>query len=96
MKRKSQFWHLKFADDYDRTKETFREYRCNRELYYDHDKKKWGYRAEYMGSWYPATFPCGSCKAALRHLRKHDEIPKGTRFVLVSRFVGGDRVLVKR
>lgn len=23
MKRKSQFWHLKFADDYDRTKETF-------------------------------------------------------------------------
>lgn len=40
MKRKSQFWHLKFADDYDRTKETFREYRCNRELYYDHDKKK--------------------------------------------------------
>lgn len=39
MKRNSQFWHLKFADDYDRTKETFREYRCNRELYYDHDKK---------------------------------------------------------
>lgn len=30
------------------------------------------------------------------HLRKHDEIPKGTRFVLVSRFVGGDRVLMKR
>ena len=41
-------------------------------------------------------FLCGSYKAALRHLRKHDEIPKGTRFVLVSRFVGGDRVLVKR
>lgn len=59
-------------------------------------RKKWVHRAEYMGSWYPATFPCGSYKAALRHLRKHDEIPKGTRFVLVSRFVGGDRVLVKR
>lgn len=96
MKRKSQFWHLKFADDYDRTKETFREYRCNRELYYDHDKKKWVHRAEYTGSWYPATFPCGSYKAALRHLRKHDEIPNGTRFVLVSRFVGGDRILMKR
>lgn len=56
MKRNSQFWHLKFADDYDKSKETFREYRCNHELYYDHDKKMWVHRAEYTGSWYPATF----------------------------------------
>lgn len=60
MKRNSQFWHLKFADDYDKSKETFREYRCDHELYYDHDKKMWVHRAEYTGSWYPATFPSGA------------------------------------
>lgn len=55
MKRNNQFWHLKFVDDYDRTKETFREYRNNRKLYYDYDKKIWVHRAEYTGSYYPAT-----------------------------------------
>lgn len=60
--------------------------------------KRCGYihRAEYTNNWYPADFPCYSYKAAIRHLRKHDEIPKGTRFLLVSRFVGCDRVLIKR
>lgn len=42
MKRNNQFWFLRFDDDYDRTKETFREYRNNRELYYDHNKKDVG------------------------------------------------------
>lgn len=96
MKRNNQFWFLRFDDDYDKTKETFREYRNNRELYYDHNKKMWVHRAEYTNNWYPADFPCHSYKAALRHLRKHDEIPKGTRFLLVSKFVGCDRVLIKR
>lgn len=96
MKMNNQFWALRFWDGYDKSKETFREYRNNRELYYDHDKKKWVNRHEYTGNFYPSDFPCRSYKAALRHLRKHNEIPKGTHFRLVSRFVGQDRILVKR
>ena len=37
-----------------------------------------------------------SYKAARRHLRKHKEIPVGTRFLLSSRWCGYDRVLTKR
>ena len=54
-------------------------------LYYDLAKKKWVSHEEYTGDWYPASFPCRSLKAAKRHLRKHSEIQRGTRFVLVSR-----------
>ena len=96
MLRKSQFWALEFDDTFDEAKETFKEYRNNRELYYDLNKKKWVHRHEYTGNWYPAVFPCRTYKAARRHLRKHDEIPKGTRFILVSRFVGCDRYLYKK
>lgn len=37
-----------------------------------------------------------SIKAAKRHLRKHDEIPKGTRFRLVNQFYAPDVYLTKR
>ena len=37
-----------------------------------------------------------SFKAARRHIRKHKEIPDGTKFLLASRWVGYDRVLVKK
>ena len=37
-----------------------------------------------------------SFKAARRYMRKHDEIPKGMKFRLSSRFVGYDRELVKK
>lgn len=37
-----------------------------------------------------------SIKAAKRHLRKHDEIPKGTRFRLVNWFYAPDVYLTKR
>lgn len=60
------------------------------------NKQMWVHRAEYTGYSYPADFPCRSYKAALRHLRNHDEIPKGTQFILVSKFVGQDRILVKK
>lgn len=65
-------------------------------LYYDQSKKKWVIRGEYTGYWFPATFSCRSYKAAKRHLRKHSEIPFGTKFVLVSKFVGCDRTITKK
>lgn len=66
------------------------------ELYYDLTKKKWVSYKEYTGDWYPASFPCRSLKAAKRHLRKHNEIPRGTRFVLVSRYIGYNIYLTKK
>lgn len=65
-------------------------------LYYDLDKKKWVHREEYTGYSYPAIFPCRSYKAAIRHLKKHNEIPVGTKFQLISWIVGQDRYLIKR
>lgn len=35
-------------------------------------------------------------KAAKRHLRKHKEIPVGTKFLLSSLYVGQDRILTKK
>lgn len=89
MKMQNQFWFLEhdiYKDD------DWQE----KELYYDPDKKKWVKREEYTGNWWPATFSCCSYKAAIRHLKKHNEIPKGTRFRLVSKFVGFDRWLTKK
>jgi arylamine N-acetyltransferase len=68
----------------------------SRTLYYDHNQKRWVSKDKYTGCWYPATFPCRSYSAAKRHLRTHDEIPKGMKFILVNRFIGFDRYLVKK
>ena len=67
----------------------------DKELYYDYNKNLWVHKQEYTGYWYPGTFPCRSLKAAKRHLRKHNEIPKGTKFRLVSMYVGFDLYLTK-
>ncbi len=65
--------------------------------FYDPRQRKWVDEKD-------VTFPglnaglgliCKSVKAAKRHLRRHDEIPKGTKFILESRFMGFDRVLTK-
>ena len=96
MKMENQFWFLECHHSNKSENETYSEYMHNRELYYDHDKRKWVKRHEYTGHCYPATFPCHSYRAAKRHLKAHDEIPKGMKFVLVSRFAGGfDRFLTK-
>ena len=92
MKMENQFWFLEYHRDYDKPFEVFAE----EELCYDQNKKKWVKRKEYTGYWWPATFPCRSYRAAKRHLKKHDEIPKGTKFKLVSQFVGFDRWLIKK
>lgn len=99
MKMENQFWHLEYDDiDFDRyyiDDEYWKECK-KKELHYDHDKKKWVCIEEYTGSWFPATFPYRSYKAAKMHLRKHDEIPKGTKFRLCNKFVGFDRYLIKK
>lgn len=81
MKLKNQFWWLEEE---------------SRTFYYDNNKKMWVGKNEYTGNTYPATFPCGSFKSAKRHLRKHNELPKGIKFILVSQFVGMDRFLIKK
>ena len=97
MKMENQFWFLEYdnTNKYNGGCEDYHEYKYNKELHYDHNKKKWVKIEEYTGSWFPATFPCRSYRAAKRHLRKHNEIPKGTKFRLCNKFVGFDRYLIK-
>ena len=88
MKMENQFWDLEEI--------SWKENHNKKErLFYDFNKKLWVKKNEYAGNLYPSTFPCKSYKAAKRHLRKHNEIPKGTKFRLCSRFVGFDRYLIK-
>lgn len=98
MKMENNFWFLEYdiSNQYDGDVENYYEYINNKELYYDADKKRWVKLSEYTGCWYPATFPCCSYRAAKRHLRKHDEIPIGSRFRLVSKYVGYDRYMTKK
>ena len=98
------FGYLALRYDFDyyfdtlcKTEMSYKDFRNKVELFYDYNNKKWVHRKEYKGKWYPADFPCRSIKAAKRHLRKHNEIPKGTRFLLVCRYVGQkDIVLYKK
>ena len=94
MKFENGFWFLKFENDI-RDDETHQEY-CNRILCYDRNTKKWVKKADYARGRFPVTFPCSSYRAAKRHLRKHNEIPIGSRFILVSKWVGRDRYLTKK
>ena len=88
MKMENQFWFLEEVSWKD-------NYNHKNRLFYDFNKKLWVKEDEYTGNWYPSTFPCRSYRAAKRHLRKHNEIPKGTKFRLCSRFAGFDRFLTK-
>ncbi len=80
MVMENQFWCLKCVD---------------KNYFYDLSKNKWVSREEYTGSSYPATFPCRSYRAACRHIKEHAEIPTKTKFILVNKSVGFDRVLIK-
>lgn len=72
-----------------------------KKLYYSTVLKKWVSYKEYLADGadfhlIPAFFPCHSLKAAERHLRKHSEIPKGTKFRLVNKYIGEtDITLIK-
>ena len=84
MKRMKQFWFLQaISGSY------------GNRLFYDMNKKLWVTKEQYSGMDFPATFPCKSYKAALRHLKTHNEITIGTKFKLVSEFIGFDRYLIK-
>ena len=81
MKRNNQFWWLETVD--------FKGMR------YDEVVGKWiSYSLKLQNDNPKGWFPCRSYKAAVRHLRKHNEIPKGTKFRLVSPY--NDRYLVKK
>ena len=65
------------------------------DLWFDERDKKWKPIDECTGS-YSNYADVRSYKAAKRHLKKHSEIPAGTKFFLSSMYVGCDRVMVKR
>lgn len=100
------FWHLTVDDRYYRelyknNKEEYKNYLYNTNRFYSLEQKRWVNRSEYLTDghryhFFPSPFLCHSLKAAKRHLRKHNEIPKGTRFVLVSRYIGCDIHLIKK
>lgn len=90
------FFFLEYNVDKNMKDMDYETFKKEVELNYDPNKKQWVYDSEYTGDWYPATFTCHSLKAALRHLRKHDEIPKGSVFRLVSKYIGFDIFLIKK
>lgn len=90
------YWGLQYDIDSNIDDVDFILFRREIELHYDRTKKLWVKRDECTSDWYPADFPCRSLKAAKRHLRKHNEIPKGAVFILVSKFIGKDIYLIKK
>lgn len=87
-----------FNDKYkasDNSFEVYKQYKYEYSLYYDYDKRLWVHYLDYTGSIFPAIAPVHSLKAAKKHLKRHNEIPKGTVFRFVSKYVGCDIKLVK-
>lgn len=66
-------------------------------LRYNSTKQQWEYNSHlnFSQDEICSGISCHSLKAALRHIKKHDEIPKGIKFRLVSVFVGVDIILTK-
>lgn len=73
----------------------------DKSLFYNISKGKWMPvdrwcdDAELEDDEWSTCYPCKSVRAAKRHLRNHDEIPKGYRFVLMSCWEDCDVVLCK-
>ena len=66
---------------------------AERFLYYDRDLKRW--TADPINN-YDYSIPCHSLRAALRHIKRHNEIPKGWRFRLVNKYVDGDNYIITK
>lgn len=62
-------------------------------LYYDRKLKLWMFNPVNN---YDYSIPCCSLKAALRHIKKHDEIPKGWTFRLVNSYADGDDYIITK
>ena len=69
------------------------------DLYYCEDKNLWFPMGEFNSRNYLSASSCNckihSVKSACRHIRKHNEIPIGSRFRLISNFIGMDIYLKK-
>ena len=67
-------------------------------LWWNETLKKWGTIEEFKEThtnYGTHMERITSVKAALRHIRKHDELPKGTKVRLCSNFVGCDVIIIK-
>ena len=67
-------------------------------LWWNDNFKKWGTFEEFMNtktSYGTCLHNICSVRAAKRHIRKHDEITKGTRFTLISNFVSCNVIITK-
>lgn len=64
-------------------------------LYWSNNDKKWVDSNGYCGKISSHNTDIKNLKQAIRHIKRHDEIPKGTRMVLESRFKGFDIVIIK-
>jgi len=71
---------------------------CIDNLLWNETLKKWGTFEEFKEthtSYGTHMERVTSVKAALRHIRKHNELPKGTKVRLCSNFVGCDVIITK-
>lgn len=67
-------------------------------LWWNETLKKWGTFEEFKEThtnYGTHMETIKSVKAAMRHIRKHNEIPKGTKVRLCSNFVGCDVIITK-
>ena len=84
MKVNKYFWCLESLD---------------RDLVYDFREEIWKKRNECNNT--KSNFSCygkgeiKTFKAAKSHIRRHNEIPKGTHFRVVSQYIGFDRYIIK-
>lgn len=62
-------------------------------LYWNEKKQLW--TTDIYESTCTDNFNIKNLKQAIRHIKKHNEIPKGTRMVLESNFKGYDIVIIK-
>lgn len=69
-------------------------------LWFDESDNKWKTYEECISNddpWHFSNYAnMFTYKAAKRHLRRHNEIPVGTKFLLSSLYIGQDRILIKK
>lgn len=70
------------------------------DLWWWEKKKKWANWKEIVKDkdygYYCSTYHVNTLRAAIAHLKRHNEIPKGTKFRLISQYIGKDRILTKK
>lgn len=64
-------------------------------LWWHYRLKRWVKLDDYASGIMTCNHAIKNVKQAIRHLNKHDEIPKGAKFVLKNRFTGYDVYFTK-